>query len=100
VNLAVTDPGRISSISTWRADAFEAGLLGCSRPWFRQEFPTEAEVEEMAIDAGVVQAHLVAAAAAAACLGRLHPATAEVADIAMAIRIALRGLDRIQESWS
>jgi len=66
----------------------------------RQEFPTEAEVEEMATAVEVAQAHLVAAAAATAHLGRLHPASAEVADIAMAIRTAVRGLDRIQESWS
>ena len=54
----------------------------------------------MATAVEVAQSHLVAAAAATAHLGRLHPASAEVADIAMAIRIAVRGLDRIQESWS
>ena len=48
----------------------------------------------------VAQAHLVAAATATACLGRLHPATAAVADIATAIRIATRGLDGIRETWS
>lgn len=71
-----------------------------SRPWFRQEFPTEAEVEEMATAVEVAQAHLAGAAAATAHLGRLHPAAAEVADIAAAIRVAVRGLGRIQEAWS
>jgi hypothetical protein len=100
VNLAVTDPGWISSISSSRADAFEADSPGRSRPWFRQEFPTQAEVEEMTTAVEVAQAHLVAAATATACLGRLHPATAAVADIATAIRIATRGLDGIRETWS
>src|SRR5437870_13796167 len=100
VNLAVTDPGWISSISSSRADAFEAGSPGRSRLWLRQEFPTEAEVEEMATAVEVARAHLVGAAAATAHLGRLHPATAAVADLATAIRIATRGLDGIRETWS
>jgi len=54
----------------------------------------------MAIAVEVAQAHLVAAAVATACLGELHPATTQVADIATTIRIAVRGLDQIRETWS
>ena len=53
----------------------------------------------MATAVEVAQAHLVAAAAATAHLGQLHPATTEVTDIATAIRTAVRGLDRIQGTW-
>ena len=52
----------------------------------------------MAIAVEVAQAHLVAAAVATACLGELRPATAQVADIATAIRIAVRGLDQFRET--
>ena len=54
----------------------------------------------MATAVEVAVAHVLAAAVATARLWELHPATAEVADIAMALRIAVRGLDRIQELWS
>jgi hypothetical protein len=100
VNLAVTALSWNQDESSSRPDALDAVLVGPCRPGYAQELPTETECEEMAVAVEVAEAHVLGAAVATARLWELHPARAEVADIAMALRIAVRGLDRIRESWS
>jgi hypothetical protein len=97
VDLAVANLRRALATTTSTIEALDALTPGRPRPWYEQEFPTEADCEEMAEAIAVAQAHLVASAVAIAYLRELHPPGGEIADIARQVRIAVGGLERIHE---